>query len=99
MRRLRAHRRPPLTQRRLCALQNVLGIILGGGAGTRLYPLTKKRAKPAVPLVSSPPPGPRAARWRPRRGAGRATRSRARDAAWGARQAAQPASAHALRRP
>jgi len=34
-----------------CAPQNVLGIILGGGAGTRLYPLTKKRAKPAVPLV------------------------------------------------
>jgi glucose-1-phosphate adenylyltransferase len=31
-------------------LQTVLGIILGGGAGTRLYPLTKKRAKPAVPL-------------------------------------------------
>jgi glucose-1-phosphate adenylyltransferase len=29
---------------------NVLAIILGGGAGTRLYPLTKKRAKPAVPL-------------------------------------------------
>ncbi|KAG6392435.1 hypothetical protein SASPL_146654 [Salvia splendens] len=29
---------------------SVLGIILGGGAGTRLYPLTKKRAKPAVPL-------------------------------------------------
>ena len=32
------------------ALQTVLGIILGGGAGSRLYPLTKKRAKPAVPL-------------------------------------------------
>jgi hypothetical protein len=30
--------------------QTVLGIILGGGAGTRLYPLTKQRAKPAVPL-------------------------------------------------
>lgn len=30
--------------------KTVLGIILGGGAGTRLYPLTKKRAKPAVPL-------------------------------------------------
>jgi len=30
--------------------ETVLGIILGGGAGTRLYPLTKKRAKPAVPL-------------------------------------------------
>ncbi|KAK8940176.1 hypothetical protein KSP40_PGU002892 [Platanthera guangdongensis] len=31
-------------------VDSVLGIILGGGAGTRLYPLTKKRAKPAVPL-------------------------------------------------
>ena len=31
-------------------MQSVLSIILGGGAGTRLYPLTKKRAKPAVPL-------------------------------------------------
>jgi hypothetical protein len=30
--------------------QSVLGIILGGGAGSRLYPLTKMRAKPAVPL-------------------------------------------------
>ncbi len=32
-------------------MKNVLGIILGGGAGTRLYPLTKLRAKPAVPLA------------------------------------------------
>jgi glucose-1-phosphate adenylyltransferase len=31
-------------------VKRVLGIILGGGAGTRLYPLTKLRAKPAVPL-------------------------------------------------
>ncbi|GAB4822316.1 hypothetical protein N2152v2_009362 [Parachlorella kessleri] len=30
--------------------RTVLGVILGGGAGTRLFPLTKKRAKPAVPL-------------------------------------------------
>nr|CAD1839320.1 unnamed protein product [Ananas comosus var. bracteatus] len=29
---------------------SVIGIILGGGAGTRLYPLTMKRAKPAVPF-------------------------------------------------
>lgn len=32
-------------------MNRVLGIILGGGAGTRLYPLTKLRAKPAVPLA------------------------------------------------
>lgn len=32
-------------------MQKVLAIILGGGAGTRLYPLTKRRAKPAVPLA------------------------------------------------
>jgi glucose-1-phosphate adenylyltransferase len=32
-------------------VKNVLSIILGGGAGTRLYPLTKLRAKPAVPLA------------------------------------------------
>ncbi|MBW4520560.1 MAG: glucose-1-phosphate adenylyltransferase [Scytolyngbya sp. HA4215-MV1] len=32
-------------------MKRVLAIILGGGAGTRLYPLTKQRAKPAVPLA------------------------------------------------
>lgn len=32
-------------------MNKVLAIILGGGAGTRLYPLTKHRAKPAVPLA------------------------------------------------
>jgi glucose-1-phosphate adenylyltransferase len=32
-------------------VKRVLSIILGGGAGTRLYPLTKLRAKPAVPLA------------------------------------------------
>ncbi|KAJ6352204.1 hypothetical protein OIU76_001422 [Salix suchowensis] len=29
---------------------NVASIILGGGAGTRLFPLTSRRAKPAVPI-------------------------------------------------
>ena len=31
-------------------MHDVLGIILGGGQGKRLYPLTKYRSKPAVPL-------------------------------------------------
>ncbi len=30
---------------------STLAIIMGGGAGTRLFPLTKDRAKPAVPLA------------------------------------------------
>jgi glucose-1-phosphate adenylyltransferase len=31
-------------------MRDVLALILGGGQGSRLYPLTKLRAKPAVPL-------------------------------------------------
>jgi glucose-1-phosphate adenylyltransferase len=32
-------------------MNRVLAVILGGGAGTRLFPLTARRAKPAVPLA------------------------------------------------
>ena len=32
-------------------MDNVISVILGGGRGTRLYPLTKERTKPAVPLA------------------------------------------------
>lgn len=32
-------------------MNDVLGLILGGGKGNRLYPLTQKRSKPAVPLA------------------------------------------------
>ena len=32
-------------------MDNVLGLVLGGGRGSRLYPLTKLRAKPAVPIA------------------------------------------------
>lgn len=32
-------------------MNRVLAVILGGGAGTRLFPLTAHRAKPAVPLA------------------------------------------------
>src|SRR6201988_2229106 len=31
--------------------EDPLAITMGGGAGTRLFPLTKERAKPAVPLA------------------------------------------------
>ncbi|MEM6885636.1 MAG: glucose-1-phosphate adenylyltransferase [Verrucomicrobiota bacterium] len=36
---------------RLSDPSRVISLILGGGAGTRLFPLTEKRAKPAVPLA------------------------------------------------
>lgn len=31
--------------------KEILGVILGGGRGARLYPLTRERAKPAVPIA------------------------------------------------
>jgi len=32
-------------------MQDVLCLILGGGRGARLYPLTKTRSEPAVPVA------------------------------------------------
>jgi glucose-1-phosphate adenylyltransferase len=34
----------------MAAKRNLLAVILGGGAGTRLFPLTQQRSKPAVPV-------------------------------------------------
>jgi glucose-1-phosphate adenylyltransferase len=34
----------------MVAKRNLLAVILGGGAGSRLFPLTDQRSKPAVPL-------------------------------------------------
>ena len=34
-------------------MQEVITLVLGGGRGTRLYPLTRFRAKPAVPTTGS----------------------------------------------
>ena len=39
------------TGRQSSNTSNVLSVIMGGGQGTRLFPLTKDRAKPAVPLA------------------------------------------------
>ena len=33
------------------SVKQVLALVLGGGRGTRLYPLTRDRSKPAVPLA------------------------------------------------
>jgi glucose-1-phosphate adenylyltransferase len=33
------------------SMNDVLGVIMGGGKGTRLHPLTKQRSKPAVPIA------------------------------------------------
>src|SRR5918911_1547234 len=39
------------TGRQSANTSNVLSVVMGGGQGTRLFPLTKERAKPAVPLA------------------------------------------------
>ena len=39
------------TSRQSINTRNVLCVIMGGGQGSRLFPLTKDRAKPAVPLA------------------------------------------------
>lgn len=35
----------------MAGLEDILAVILGGGRGTRLYPLTQERSKPAVPMA------------------------------------------------
>src|SRR5215467_5211753 len=35
---------------RVSTMHDVIGVILGGGRGTRLFPLTLNRSKPAVPI-------------------------------------------------
>src|SRR3954471_24636477 len=46
----RAHGRLSAVRVRTVAQRGVLGIVLAGGAGKRLWPLTADRAKPAVPF-------------------------------------------------
>ncbi len=41
----------PQTGRQSLNASNVLCVIMGGGEGKRLFPLTKERAKPAVPIA------------------------------------------------
>jgi glucose-1-phosphate adenylyltransferase len=33
------------------SFDNIMAVVMGGGQGSRLYPLTKERAKPAVPIA------------------------------------------------
>src|SRR6476661_11159690 len=40
-----------MTGRQTINTSNVLSVIMGGGQGTRLFPLTQERSKPAVPLA------------------------------------------------
>ncbi len=42
-----------LKEKKAPSSSQILGVILGGGKGTRLYPLTKERCKPAVPFAGS----------------------------------------------
>jgi glucose-1-phosphate adenylyltransferase len=42
--------RKPQPEKRRRVMSEVLSIVLGGGKGTRLFPLTQARAKPAVPF-------------------------------------------------
>ncbi|OIW17457.1 hypothetical protein TanjilG_22569 [Lupinus angustifolius] len=44
---------PPILSGPKADSKTVVSIILGGGAGTRLFPLTQRRAKPAVPIGGS----------------------------------------------
>src|SRR5690606_31554099 len=41
----------PISRPYLPMQKNAIAVIMGGGRGTRLYPLTKERCKPAVPLA------------------------------------------------
>src|SRR5580698_58216 len=41
----------PQTTRMSVNTSKVLSVIMGGGQGTRLFPLTRDRSKPAVPLA------------------------------------------------
>jgi hypothetical protein len=51
IRRMSGFSRMSYTGRQRIKSGNVLSVIMGGGQGTRLFPLTKERAKPAVPLA------------------------------------------------
>src|SRR6266404_6221843 len=49
--RIERDKMPPQGARQSVNASNVLSIIMGGGQGKRLFPLTQERAKPAVPLA------------------------------------------------
>jgi glucose-1-phosphate adenylyltransferase len=46
-----AGRTQSVVTNREASMKNLISLVLGGGAGTRLFPLTQFRSKPAVPLA------------------------------------------------
>ena len=49
------------TPRRMAPnVPNVLAVVMGGGQGTRLYPLTKDRSPAEKPVLEQSPPTPAA---------------------------------------
>jgi glucose-1-phosphate adenylyltransferase len=43
--------KPWIKEKPMPAMNDILAVILGGGRGSRLFPLTKLRSKPAVPIA------------------------------------------------
>src|ERR1700730_4055352 len=52
-RRGESHTVLPIEHDRVSGMRNVLAVVLPGGKGSRLEPLTRDRAKPAVPFGGS----------------------------------------------
>src|SRR5437868_1761276 len=46
------HRHPPKEPQKGARLMKIVAIVLAGGEGTRLYPLTAEHAKPALPFAN-----------------------------------------------